>query len=580
MTTSNGEREVKPLSLAFKLGTIVGMILFIIGGAAAVGTGVFQVWGSVGSIGFIASIAGGGSLVCIALFAEGTLGTLFIYYSFSKPSKISNEPPKFSSHINPKKQKSSSPTMIKKQEDTSLIFQDANKNNLFKEAFDNTPCFNGYKIDLPKKHRFFGITLTSLSLRPSNLFFEALFKGSTLSTTLPGSQELFAFNQDPKNVRTYCEEQDPNREITFSAESVPGVVYKPGVLKPMIVSDLGEIYGNNTYRISFEEILDILDSQRIYVSSLLPKRFYCGLKTALTKQGFVVLPGSDSNPTLLQELQLKNTIIGDFLEKVKNNLDQFDLESEDQFNDLLKLTLYQIGAMVIKTEDFHLFMDGQGKIIQREVGEQDSIRLISACGIRGIHSKKTPKDKNLNIMTETFTTALTAAEKGIAVFPAVGMGVWKGDPDLYWKAFLNGVIQSNNDLECICVNPRHQKSISGKYKGCEGEEFQTILAEYKIKYQDDDQAKEKLNKIFNLYDSQKDVLQFAYQLKRSFPETIISLFNASDPDVTLGNHVGEYVNNINHATTTEENYTAAGTNGICFESATDIHNASYRIVQT
>ena len=44
-------------------------------------------------------------------------------------------------------------------------------------------------------------------------------------------------------------------------------------------------------------------------------------------------------------------------------------------------------------------------------------------------------------------------------------------------------------------------------------------------------------------------------------------------------HVGKYVNNIGHCSAIEENYTALGTNGICFEGVTGIHGHSECIIQ-
>jgi hypothetical protein len=64
-----------------------------------------------------------------------------------------------------------------------------------------------------------------------------------------------------------------------------------------------------------------------------------------------------------------------------------------------------------------------------------------------------------------------------------------------------------------------------------------------------------------------------------YPDRVVSLLNASDPDVTLGFHVGEYVNNFPHCSTTEENYTAIGTNGLCFEDISGVHESN-RITET
>lgn len=249
-------------------------------------------------------------------------------------------------------------------------------------------------------------------------------------------------------------------------------------------------------------------------------------------------------------------------------------------------TLYQIGSMVVKTEDYRIFADGKGHILERNIGQKDAIRLINACGIRGVHRDETPQKFNKGIMKETFKTALNAAESGISLFPAVGMGVWGGNPDLYWPAFLDAVISSENRLEAICVNPRHRSLWKDKLTrlkshetgGLDGNEFQIYLDDYKKHYADNHEAIFKLNKIVNLYHKKTDLLQLAYNFKKAFPEKIISLFNASDPDVTLGYHVTEYMNNLLHVDTTEENYGALGTSGLLFETITGVHEDPKRLI--
>ncbi|MGE0199045.1 MAG: hypothetical protein AB7S94_09860, partial [Simkaniaceae bacterium] len=64
-----------------------------------------------------------------------------------------------------------------------------------------------------------------------------------------------------------------------------------------------------------------------------------------------------------------------------------------------------------------------------------------------------------------------------------------------------------------------------------------------------------------------------------FPDRVVALQNASDPDVTLGYHVGEYVNNLSHPSTTEENYSAIWSNCLNFERHTGVLNNSLRIIQ-
>lgn len=447
----------------------------------------------------------------------------------------------------------------------------------FKKALENTPKFAGYQVTVPHGHPCEGIALTGVSIRPSNLFFSALFKDTDITTTMPGSGKLFAFNAPYEKIRNYIKQkaEDSTAVVEFSAAGISG----HGIVghRTREIADLGSLYGTNTYKISFEEIQNILDSQKIYTSSLLPLPFYKGLKEAMLKDNIVILPGNDSNPAVLKEL-FGNTAIGEFLHSVKSDPKTFGFSSIKAFEELCEMTLYQIGSMVVKSEDYRIFMDGQGKILAREPGNNDAIRLINSCGIRGLHSSKTPAEFNKKIMTENFKTDLIAAESGVAIFPAVGMGIWGGDPDLYWRAFLDAVISQEN-VDVICVNPGHQMTKSGKYAGCRGEEFQTILDEYKACYANDPKVRNRLEKILNLHESQKDIVQLAHQLKLAYSEKIISLFNASDPDVSLGYHVGEYVNNWPHTITTEENYTAMGSNGLCFEGITGVHSFPHRLVQ-
>jgi len=466
-------------------------------------------------------------------------------------------------------------------ENTDAIVKNSNilivKETAFQKALAATPKFARYQISLPAGHSCEGVVVTGLNIRPSNLFFSALFKDTNITTTMPGSGYLFAFNASHEDIRNYINQKEKNEVVEFSAKGKAGnaIVNKTTIKIP----DLDCIYGDNVYKISYKEIQDILDSQKIFTSSLLPLAFYKGMKEAMLKDKIVVFPGDDADPLILKNLENEKAT-RQFLDKAKDNPTQFGFVSAEDFKELCETSLYQIGSMVVKSENYRIFMDGRGKILAREPGKNDAIRLINSCGIRGFHSPKTPAKFNKRIMTENFKTSLIAAEKGIALFPAVGMGVWGGDPELYWKSFLDAVISQETDLDVICVNPGHRATRYGKYKGCKGEEFQALLDEYKTYYANNEEVLSRLNKILNLHQSKKDIVQLAHQLKLAYPEKIISLFNASDPDVTLGNHVGEYVNNRPHTDTTEENYTAIGTNGLCFEGITGIHSFSDRLIQT
>lgn len=445
------------------------------------------------------------------------------------------------------------------------------------KAFDATPAFNFYRFELPPKHPCTRTVLTGVSHRPANLFFDELFKGSKIATNRP-DDGLFTFNVPPEKVREHLEQlikTDPNGKVTVTAKGKIGDV--AGVAGKVTLS---ELYGEGSYEISYKELLQTLDSQRIYLSSMMSLPFYTGLKKAMLEDGIVELPGkNDFHPILMTELKGK---MGEFLKAVRAKPELYGL-TKDQCDKIFRMTLYQVGSMVVKSEDYRIFIDGKGKIIPRTADKNDAIRLLNACGIRGVNADRTPKDLNREIMTQTFRTAFQAAESGIMVFPAVGMGIWRGDPDLYWGAFLDALVESNINFDKIFVQPRHEitpKGHSKHYVGCDGNEFQTILNLYRKRLHDNPVAMAKLDKIYNLYDSRKDVVQLAHNLKQAFPGKIVSLFNASDPDVTLGYHVGEYVNNKPHGNTTEENYAALGTSLLNYERATNVHVVPGRVIQT
>lgn len=452
------------------------------------------------------------------------------------------------------------------------------------KVMEQSPPFAGYQIKLPQAHQCQGVVLTGLSQRPANLFFSKLLNDPSC-TTLPGSGKLFAFCAPQASIRETLHNRaakDPSGVIAFSAKGESGLAALENGSQVKI-DDLATIYGDKTYRISNREIVDILESQRIYTSPLMPLPFYKLFKAAMMADAVVVLPGGEGVPLLLKELKHQSTLphVAKLLCDVEQNPVACGFKSEIDYQTFSNLTLYQIGAMVVKSEDYRVFIDGDGKILERQPGEKDTIRLINACGIRGVRHPKTGSSFNARIMKETFRTALVAAKEGFVVFPAVGMGVWGGDPDLYWRAFLDAVIGSADAFDGIFVNPGHQKTRHGKYEGCTGGEFKTILDEYLAQAiaNKDAIALARLRKIHNLYEAKKDLLQLAYNLKKAFPEKNVSLFNASDPDVTLGNHVGQYVNNMPHTLTTEENYTASGTNGLCFPGITGVHNDPSRLIE-
>lgn len=480
---------------------------------------------------------------------------------------------------NPIKPRSFNPKTAEPKKDNSIVkippkiteLSEKEKESIPDElipVFERTPAFNNYKLFTSQGA---DVVVTGMKLRPSNLFLRAMFGKDV--TTMPGGT-LFKFNMTPEQFIQHINEKDDDEVVEFTAQGIKSEFKTNSHNKSFPINDLSEVYGKETYKISYGEIKDDLASQKIYTSSLLPLVFYAELKRAMAADKIVILPGSDGKPVKLS--QINTTEIKKLMALAEKHPGTFGFKDADHFKKLCDKTIYQIGAMVVKTEDYHIFIDGSGNIRNREPEANDAIRLINACGIRGISSKDTPAKYNKEIMTETFRTALLAAENGYVAFPAVGMGIWRGDPGIYWPAFLDALISCGGAFDKILVNPNHQQTLGGKYKNCNGNEFKIILDEYLVKYKDNPIAIENLNKIINLSALGKDLVQLAYELKQEFPDKHVSLFNASDPDVTLGYHVGEYVNNCPHANTTEENYSAIGSNVLCFEFHTGVHDDPVR----
>lgn len=447
--------------------------------------------------------------------------------------------------------------------------------NPFKEVISSTPKFAGYAFAAdPKVH------LTDISVRPANLFYEALFV--TDNSIQPGSGELFAFPY-LEHERELIEDNRDTDVITVSAGETKTDLYRrdsEGNLIKLGEQNLKTYLGTNEFQISGGEIKEILKSQKVWLSPLISKKFYLELKEAMKKDGVVTLPGNDGKVPTLDDLLLYDSHVSTFLREVEKNPAPW--MGAFSFEELKKLTVYQVGAMVVKTENYYSLVEDGYRLASRKVGDQDAIKLISACGIRGFfNTHRIPGNEqhqiDRKIMTANFKTAFQSIGKdGFAVFPAVGMGVWKGDPDIYWRAFFDAVLEGGNNLKQIFVNPGHQTTPAGKYKGCKGDEFATILAEYCAKYPDN----KNLKKVNNLLPYNTDLFLLARNLKKKYPDHTVALFNASDPDVTLGNHVGEYVNNLCHPSTTEENYAAAGTSGLGFEGMTGVlEDPENRVIQ-
>ncbi|MEI8328529.1 MAG: hypothetical protein WCG14_00790, partial [Chlamydiia bacterium] len=287
------------------------------------------------------------------------------------------------------------------------------------------PEFKEYRIG---QGTVFEGGVSGLSIRPANLLFSSL----GVQTTMPGSCSLFSFI-DPARVRRKIQSAHPDSVVEVSA--VAKKCSQKGSHGEVLRENapLESLFGTNTYRISYQELQDTLGSQKVYCSAMLPKEIYQGLKQALLEDHVVTLPGGDSAPCRLRDLP------GPACQAFIASLPQSScfIPVLTHLPGFLDLSIYQLGAMVVKTEDYYLLTDSNGQLFPRRVGDQDVIRLINACGIRGISA--TPGDINTQIMQSTFEAALYAANRGFVVFPAVGMGVWRGGPEVYWHAFLAAV---------------------------------------------------------------------------------------------------------------------------------------------
>jgi len=427
------------------------------------------------------------------------------------------------------------------------------------DAITSTPQFDQYRVKPDAR-------VTDLTIRPANLFFEAL----DLKTTMPGSRQLFAFTSSRGTVLDIINHRYQKTDsIQITAKG------KSGSLKGNQVN-LDQYFGEGVYHLSYGEIQSMMDSQRIYVSPLIPKAFYLGLKQAMDQEGMVILPAVTLKAQSIDEKYPK---IKAFLAQAKAAPEDFGFVNDGMmlsFEELSELTLYQIGSMIVKTEDYHCFVGDGYQIADRQVKDKDQLRLINACGIRGFHQAhlipgNAHHEIDRRIMTETFkATFQSIGDGGYFVVPALGLGVWGGEPDVYWGAFLDAVVESEVNLEQILVNPRHQRV--GHYHG---QEFGLMLERYKKDHPDN----QTLKKVFDLYYQEKDEVLLAKHIKAQFPDAVVGLLNASDPDVTLGNHVGEYVNNLSHPSTTEENYSAIGSNCLNFESHTQVRRHEERVIQ-
>src|ERR1700722_1607389 len=226
---------------------------------------------------------------------------------------------------------------------SSRVSNDALKglNPKILEILRKTPAFKDYAIQLAPGSPYQGAVLGSGSLRPSNFFFSKLFEGSGITTTLPRSGRLFAFEQDQRSIHNYIVSQDPNHIVNVTARGFAGDVLLPNGSTPRC--NFTDVYGDKTYQISLGEIQQTLRSQKIFVAPELPLLFYRGLKAAMQRDGMVTVP-----TTKLKDAPFSN--VQRFLQQVEINVQHYGFSSLEQFHWLKERTFYQIGALVVKTE--------------------------------------------------------------------------------------------------------------------------------------------------------------------------------------------------------------------------------------
>lgn len=402
-------------------------------------------------------------------------------------------------------------------------------------------------IPIPESYFEVGDHFSEMCVTPKNLFFEVLLKDTRIYREDCSQEKYFCFNQTPQAIHTYCKkkhEREPDMIVSLTAKNKEGEFsyhnenWEFPARRMRIIRDLSEVYGDKVYKISLQEIVQDLDSQKTHLSSMLPQKFYEELIKRMNefKDG---LPKNCKSDSKLSELIKNETSVGTFLKEVEAKPAEFGFASVDAFREFLDFKICQISWMVVKSEEYRVFINGDGKIKAREPGQRDSIRLISACG--DTHAKKTEADKT--ILTEIYKAAFQAIENGIVAFsPMSRRGNY--DPELYWEIFFDALVNSNVTFDKIFVNPRHVPHHEGKYKGLRGEEFQKILGDYLTKYKNNKNILEKLNKIVNLFDTSQDIFQLAHNLKVAFPEKTVSLFNITDPELTLGFEVEENIRNM------------------------------------
>lgn len=416
-----------------------------------------------------------------------------------------------------------------------------------------TEFLNNYEFS-----EYRGITLTGASVRPADLFLQAIFGENTF--TPPGFKGFFKFNNPDERTALLMTMPD-DTVFKFSAKNKKGTIHSVNDCEYVPEGDLTELYGSNEIEISKKELIATLEDVQIYTSSDLPLQFLCGFKKAIKKDHpFDTLPRAGANPILLSDLRsIQFPETTKFLSRVeqsfkiseteKNKTNEFGFENQDSFKSLLNSTLYQIGSMVVRSSPYRLFVDGSMKLRTRKAGANDALKQIDVATIRELDSPKSPKNNTQNIVKRTFITAFAAAGSGYIFFPTIS-AVWTY---LYWKAFIEVVIEIGEPFKTIYVNPFEDPINPMNI------DLRLTLVTYKsVLSKSNPKGLANLEKV-QLFDTKMDILQHAHDQKKCYPTETVSIVNITDPDVTLGTCTGMHVLKQPAGSGSDENYAAAGT---------------------
>lgn len=443
---------------------------------------------------------------------------------------------------------------------------------LLDEGIRETPKFNFYTL-IPADQKVMQSRITSWDTRPVHLLFRAL--GIKFST-VPADVSTFIW-YGFEQAKSQLEKLDGILSVQANKDDwVIGWIRLENNAFTTEYSKETQVYGDRVFEIHADEVRQIVESQRIFLSPLIPKKFFMEFEKALfedsqTNRVYPWIPRLGNSPIslnfddLIGETNIYYAQLNALGKQVDQNPGEYGFNPE-QYEIFKGLSLYQIGSMVVRRQDAILLVNERYQLRERKAGDNDVFRMIDISGIRDFHSTHTDRSLLREIMKNAFKTGLAAAEEGVIIFPAIGLGVWQGDPELYWGALLDAIIESPVIFKAIMINPAHQKLI--RFQNKAGEEFETMLGAKLVSEELTDEQKEKLSKVKNLFKRQTDILLLAHELKRRFPNTQISIVNASDPDVVLGGITGEYAFHRNHPHTTEENFANVTTNALCFKQLT------------